>query len=112
MKVYAKVRFVETQYRGVDFPPSSFKLMQAIIASSQSKYMDVLRLLETQAPVIYAVTPISEFSYARYVINNDESLQHANTGTKKTEITRRFNDADAHVVFEYDVPAELLSRFT
>src|SRR5262249_55102644 len=94
MKAYLKVRYFDS-YRGEEFPPSPLKLIQAIIASSQSTYMDVLQCLESQTPAIYAVQPAAEYSYSRYVSNNDESLEHGNTGTKKTTTTRVFPSAEA-----------------
>jgi len=107
MKVYINVRFVE-QYHGVEFPAAPMRFLQAIVASSQDKFMNVLNALEAQTPVIYAVEPRSKYEYSRYVINNDEKLDHNNSGTKKNTVTRMFNDAAAHIVYEYDVPAELL----
>src|SRR5262249_24262573 len=109
MKAYLKVRYFDS-YRGAEFPPSPLKLIQAIIASSQSTYMDVLQCLESQTPAIYAVQPAAEYSYSRYVPNNHESLEHGNTGTKQTTTTRVFPSAEAHVVYECEVPAELLPR--
>ena len=67
MKIYIAVKYMSQQYSGVDFPPSPLKFVQAIIASSQDKYMDVLRFLETQTPVIYAVPPAAELEYSRFV---------------------------------------------
>jgi hypothetical protein len=96
-------------YRGVEFPPSPLKLIQAIIASSQDQYMDVLNTLEAQTPVIYSSEVSAQYDYARFVINNDERLEHCNTGTKKKDIVRHFTgDAAVHVVYEYEVSAELM----
>lgn len=110
MRIYIAVKYVEN-YRGIEFPPSPLKLIQAIIASSQDQYIDVLSTLETQGPTIYALEVAAQYEYARFVINNDERLEHVNTGTKKKDIVRLFGCADsAHVIYEYDVPVELLPR--
>jgi CRISPR-associated protein Csb2 len=107
MKVYIAVRFV-ADYRGAEFPPSPLKLIQAIIASSQDQYMDVLAALESQSPVIYAAEVSAQYDYARFVINNDERLEHNNTGTKKKDIVRHFrSEAPAHIVYEYEVQTEV-----
>ena len=89
MKTYIAVKYVQ-DYRGSEFPPSPLKLIQAIIASSQDQYMDVLGTLELQTPSIYAAALTSQYDYARFVINNDERLEHNNTGTKKRDIVRSF----------------------
>src|SRR5579859_7641538 len=107
MRIYIAVKYVDT-YRGVEFPPSPLKLIQAIIASSQDHFMDVLNALETQTPIIYALELSAQYDYARFVINNDERLEHWNTGTKKKDIVRQFNaDAVVHVVYEYEVTPDL-----
>jgi CRISPR-associated protein Csb2 len=107
MRSYIAVKYLDN-YRGVEFPPSPLKLIQAIIASTQDRYMIVLSALETQNPTIYASEVSSQYDYARFVINNDERLEHCNTGTKKDDIVRLFDGADsAHVVYEYEVHAEL-----
>ncbi|MFZ0865061.1 MAG: type I-U CRISPR-associated protein Csb2 [Candidatus Sulfotelmatobacter sp.] len=112
MRIYIAVKYVE-DYRGTEFPPSPLKLIQAIIASSQDQYMDVLSTLETQSPTLYALEVTAHYDYARFVINNDERLQHVNTGTKKKDIVRLFGCADsAHVIYEYEVPVELLPRLS
>ena len=111
MKVFVAVKFV-ADYRGAEFPPSPLKFIQAIIASSQDAYMDVLNGLETQTPIIYAPEPSAQYEYSRFVINNDERLEHNNAGVRKTDIARCFNDATVHLVYEYEVPAELLPRLT
>jgi hypothetical protein len=112
MKTYIVVKYVDN-YKGTEFPPSPLKLIQAIIASSQDRYMDVLGTLELQTPSIYASEVAAQYDYARFVINNDERLEHCNTGTKKKDIVRQFNaEAPAHVIYEYDVDAELLPRLT
>src|ERR1017187_2891780 len=108
MRIYITVKYVDN-YRGTEFPPSPLKLVQAIIASSQDQYMDVLSTLETQIPIIYASEVAAQYDYARFVINNDERLEHCNTGTKKKDTVRHFNaEAAVHVVYEYEVPAELM----
>jgi hypothetical protein len=110
MRSYISVRYVDN-YRGTEFPPSPLKLIQAIIASSQDQYMEVLSVLEAQTPIIYSSEVSAQYDYARFVINNDERLAHCNTGTKKTDIVRHFNgDAAVHVVYEYDVPTELMPK--
>jgi hypothetical protein len=110
MKVFIAVKFVDT-YKGAEFPPSPLKLTQAIIASSKDEYMDVLSALEAQTPVIYASEVTAEYDYARFVINNDERLEHANTGTKKKDTVRHFNSGcSAHVVYEYEVIPDLMPQ--
>jgi hypothetical protein len=112
MKTYIAVKYV-SDYRGAEFPPSPFKLVQAIIASSQGQYMDVLSALELQTPHIYTVPVSAQYDYARFVINNDERSEHVNTGTKKKDIVRQFNaEGSVHVVYEYDVVAELIPRLS
>jgi len=74
--------------------------------------MDVLSCLEMQTPLISAVEPSAQYEYARFVINNDERLEHNNAAVRKTDLVRCFNDAGVHVVYEYDVPAELLLRLS
>jgi CRISPR-associated protein Csb2 len=111
MKVFVAAQFV-AEYRGAEFPPSPLKLVQAIIASSQDTYMDVLNCLETQTPHIRATTLSAQYEYSRFVINNDERLEHVNAAGRKEDIVRHFPEAPAHVVYEYDVPAELLPRMT
>jgi CRISPR-associated protein Csb2 len=111
MKRYIAVKYV-AEYRGAEYPPSPMKLLQAVIASSQDQYREVLSVLEAQAPAIYAVEPKAIYEYERYVINNDERLQHNNTGTKKKDIVRMFSGENVHVVFEYDVSETLLPEFT
>src|SRR5215469_2241758 len=110
MNVYIAVKYMDG-YRGTEFPPSPLKLIQAIIASSQDRYIDVLSALETQSPSIYASQVSSQYEYARFVINNDERLEHWNTGTKKKDIVRHFNCESAfHLVYEYELSAELVPR--
>jgi hypothetical protein len=111
MKVLIAVKFV-AEYRGAEFPPSPLKLVQAIIASSQDTYMDVLNCLETQTPRIRAAAPSAQYQYSRFVINNDERLEHNNAGVRKTDLVRCFDDTAAHLVYEYELPAELLPRMT
>jgi hypothetical protein len=111
MKVFIAVKFV-AEYRGAEFPPSPLKLVQAIIACSQDTYMDVLNCLETQTPRISAAEPSAQYEYARFVINNDERLEHKNAGVRKPDLVRCFNDADVHIVYEYEVPAGLRSQLT
>jgi len=111
MKVFVAVKFV-AEYRGAEFPPSPLKLIQAIIASSQDTYIDVLNCLETQTPCISAAEPSAQYEYTRFVINNDKRLEHNNAAAKKTDIVRCFSDAAVHVVYEYEVPAELRPRLT
>jgi hypothetical protein len=110
MKAFVAVKYI-SDYRGVEFPPSPLKLIQAIIASSQDQHMDVLNALETQSPSIYAAEVVAQYDYARFVINNDERLEHLNTGTKKEDIVRQFNaEALVHIVYEYEVAGELIPR--
>jgi hypothetical protein len=112
MRIYITVKYVDN-YRGTEFPPSPLKLVQASIASSQDQYMDVLSTLETQSPNIYASEVSAQYDYARFVINNDERLEHCNTGTKKRDTVRHFNaEAAVHVVYEYEVPIELMPRLS
>jgi hypothetical protein len=107
MRVFVAVKFV-AEYRGAEFPPSPLKLVQAIIASSQDTYMEVLNCLEKQTPRISAAEPSAQYEYARFVINNDERMEHVNAAKKKEDIVRHFPESPAHVVYEYEVPAELL----
>ena len=86
MKVFIAVKFV-ADYRGAEFPPSPLKLVQAIIASSQDTYMDVLNCLETQTPLIRAAAPSAQYEYSRFVINNDERLEHNNAGGTETRLS-------------------------
>jgi hypothetical protein len=109
MKVFVAVQFV-ADYRGAEFPPSPLKLVQAIIASSQDTYVDVLGCLEMQTPCIRAAEPSAQYEYARFVINNDERLGHVNAARRKEDIVRHFHEAPAHVVYEYEVSAQLLQR--
>jgi len=112
MKIYIAVKYVDG-YRGTEFPPSPLKLIQAIIAATQDQYMDVLNALEIQSPTIYASEIAAQYDYARFVINNDERLEHINTGTKKEDIVRLFGCADSvHVIYEYEMPAELMPRLS
>jgi hypothetical protein len=67
--------------------------------------------LEMQSPSIYTAEVSAQYEYARFVINNDERLEHCNTGTKKEDIVRHFDaDSTFHVVYEYEVPTELIPR--
>ncbi len=135
MKMYIAVKYVD-DYRGAEFPPSPLKFIQAIIASTQDQYMDVLKALETQSPTIYACEVSSQYNYARFVINNDTykervnalgkkpkeereiaianltEFEHSNAGNKKKDIVRRFTDAPVHVVYEYEVSKELSPRLS
>jgi hypothetical protein len=111
MKVFIAVKFV-ADYRGAEFPPSPLKLVQAIIASSQDTYMDVLNCLEMQTPHIRVTAPSAQYEYSRYVINNDKRLEHNNAAGRKPDIVRCFNDTAVHVFYEYEVPVELRSQLT
>jgi len=112
MTIYIAVKYVDN-YRGTEFPPSPLKLIQAIIASSQDQYMEVLSALETQTPIIYTSEVSAQYDYARFVINNDERLEHCNTGTRKEDIVRQFNAETAvHVVYEYEIGAEVVPRLS
>jgi len=112
MKIYIAVKYVDN-YRGAEFPPSPLKLIQAIIAATQDQYMDVLNALETQNPTIYASEIAAQYDYARFVINNDERLEHVNTGTKKEVIVRLFGcDDSVHVIYEYEVATDLMPRLS
>jgi hypothetical protein len=112
MKTYIAVKYVDN-YRGIEFPPSPLKLIQAIIASSQDKYMDVLSTLEMQIPIIYTSEVSAQYDYARFVINNDERLEHCNTGTMKKDMVRHFaSEVAVHVIYEYDVSAELIPHLS
>jgi CRISPR-associated protein Csb2 len=112
MKIYIAVKYVDN-YRGTEFPPSPLKLIQAIIAATQDQYVDVLNALEIQSPTIHASEIAAQYDYARFVINNDERLEHVNTGTKKEDIVRLFGCADSvHVVYEYEVATDLMPRLS
>jgi len=135
MKIYIAVKYVDN-YRGTEFPPSPLKLIQAIIAATQDKYMDVLNALETQNPTIYSAEVTSQLNYEHYVINNDTRKErenslgkkpkeereismkfvtdtdHFNAGVKKKEVARSFAEAAVHVAYEYEVPAELMPRLS
>ena len=110
MKTFVAVKYV-ADYRGAEYPPAPLKLLQAIIASTKGKHMDVLKCLEAQTPVIHAVKPKAHYEVERYVINNDERLMHNNSGTKKRDTVRMFSDEATHVVYEYDLPETLKPEF-
>src|SRR6266566_4079429 len=105
MKAYIDVRFVAGEYGGVEFPPAPSRLLQAVIAATSDCYISLLRHLETQTPVIYASLDFAHVDFATYVINNDDSLEHANAGVKKKIVLRRSDNL--RVVYEYNVAPEL-----
>ncbi len=132
MKTYLSVTFFDT-YSGAEFPPSPLKLVQAIIASSQDAYLDVLNAFETQTPRIHVAPFASEYRVERYVINNDsykervnaqgkkpkaeremavaqlDVFEHANAGVKKYEVVRTFDtSASAHVIYECEFADALM----
>jgi CRISPR-associated protein Csb2 len=109
MKTFIEVKWVAGEYSGVEFPPAPTRLLQAIVASSVDKYIDLLVHLETKLPVIYASREYSEFAFGTYVINNDERLEHINASRQKRHIMRRADDLRA--IYEYDIDDGLLSAF-
>src|SRR5258708_30897018 len=112
MKIYIAVKYVDN-YRGTEFPPSPLKLIQAIIEATQDEYMDVLNALEIYIKKKMAYEIAAQYDYERFVINNDERLEHINTGTKKEDIVRLFGCADSvHVIYEYEVATDLMPRLS
>lgn len=109
MKAFVEVKWVSGEYSGVEFPPAPTRLLQAIVASSVDKYIDLLVYLETTLPVIYASREYAEFSFGTYVINNDEHLEHINASRQKRHIMRRGDDLRA--VYEYDIDDALFPAF-
>ena len=65
MKAYIDVRFVAGEYGGVEFPPAPSRLLQAVIAATRDYYINLLRHLETQTPVIYASSDFARADFAK-----------------------------------------------
>ena len=105
MKAFIEVKWVGGDYSGVEFPPAPTRLLQAIVASSLDKHIDLLHHLETKLPVIYATGEYAEINFGTYVINNDENLEHVNASRQKKHVMRRADDL--RVVYEYDLDAAL-----
>src|SRR5258708_26066016 len=104
MKAHIDVRFVGGEYGGVEFPPAPSRLLQAMIAATGDGYIDLLRHLETQTPVIFASSEFARLDFATYVINNEESVAQ-NNASKQKKIVQRIGDL--RVVYEYNVAPEL-----
>lgn len=104
MKAHIDVRFVAGEYGGVEFPPAPSRLLQAVIAATGDGYINLLRHLETQTPVIFASSEFARLDFATYVINNDENVEHINA-SKQKKIVQRIGDL--RVVYEYNVAPEL-----
>jgi hypothetical protein len=109
MKAFIEVNWVGGEYGGVEFPSAPTRLLQAIVASSVDKYIDLLRHLETRLPIIYATREYAQVGFATYVINNDESLEHANASSQRKHIMRRAEDL--RVVYEYEIEDALFPSF-
>jgi hypothetical protein len=90
----------------VEFPPAPSRLLQAIIAATGDRYINLLRHLETQTPVIYASSEFARVDFATYVINNDEKLDHINASNQKKIVQRV---GDLRVVYEYNIAPEMLA---
>jgi CRISPR-associated protein Csb2 len=106
MRAYIDVRFVAGEYGGVEFPPAPSRLLQAVIAATGDCYINLLRHLETQIPVIFASSDFARLDFATYVINNDQNVQHVNA-SKQNKIVQRIGDL--RVVYEYNVAPELFT---
>jgi CRISPR-associated protein Csb2 len=104
MRAYIDVRFVAGEYGGVEFPPAPSRLLQAVIAATGDCYINLLRHLEIQTPVIYASSEFARVDFETYVPNNDESLEHANAAKRKPIVQRV---GDLRVVYEYSIAPEL-----
>jgi CRISPR-associated protein Csb2 len=109
MKAFIEVNWVSGEYGGVEFPPAPTRLLQAIVASSVDKHIDLLRHLETKLPVIYATKEYAQVNFSTYVINNDEKFQHNNAATQKKHVQRRAEGL--RVVYEYDLAESLFPSF-
>jgi hypothetical protein len=110
MKAFIEVKWAGGGYSGVEFPPAPTRLLQAIVASSVNKYIDLLLHLETKLPVIYASREYSEITFGTYVINNDERLEHINASRQKRHTMRRADDL--RCVYEYDIDDGLFLAFS
>src|SRR5215831_5135125 len=120
--MFASIRFINDdggEYGGLEYPPSPSRFVQAIIAGTQgdAKYMPLLRHMETVVPRIYAVPAVAFYSYETYVPKNSwdtqrgQSFEQRNASSRKRVNVRLFSGAEAHVVYDYEIPPELVPTF-
>lgn len=110
MRAFIEVEWLES-YGGAEYPPAPTRLLQAIIAATVDRHVELLKHLETRVPVIYATKDPAILEFAKFVPNNDEQLPHVNASSKRKYIVRRCDGA-LRVVFEYDIEAPLFSELT
>ena len=107
METFLGFKYVDG-YRGMEFPPSPTRMLQAIIAGTRGdqKYLPLLHHLETKVPAIFATAAFGEVRTDNYRINNDERAEHNNAAKKKKQICRLADDL--RVVYQYDIDPSFL----
>jgi CRISPR-associated protein Csb2 len=120
--MFASVTFINDdsgEYGGVEYPPSPSRFVQAIIAGTQGdgRYMPLLRHLEIVTPRVYASPDFAQYSYETYVPRNSWDVQRGQTFAQRNSSRRKqikvrlFSGTGAHVIYEYDIPRELVEMF-
>lgn len=85
-----EVTFLNGTYRGTEWPPAPFRLLQAIIAGNRSTQAPGLAWLERQgAPEIFAPAQPSELRYTIYVPNNSDRRKPKAATTGREVVERR-----------------------
>lgn len=85
-----EARFHTGMYRGAEWPPSPFRLLQAIIAGNRSIEAPGLVWLEQQgAPDIFAPAEVPESRYTIYVPNNTDRRKRDGQSTAREVNERR-----------------------
>lgn len=85
-----EARFHTGLYRGSEWPPSPFRLLQAIVAGNRSIEAPGLTWLEQQAaPDIFAPAEVPESRYTLYVPNNTDRRKPKGQTTDREVIERR-----------------------
>jgi CRISPR-associated protein Csb2 len=120
--MFASITFINDdggEYGGLEYPPSPSRFMQAIISGTQGneKYIPLLRHMETVVPCIYAVPADASYSYETYVPKNSwdtqrgQTFEQRNASSRKRVNVRLFSGTEAHVVYDYEIPPELVPTF-
>ncbi|MBS0353721.1 MAG: type I-U CRISPR-associated protein Cas5/Cas6 [Proteobacteria bacterium] len=85
-----EARFHAGLYRGSEWPPSPFRLLQAIVAGNRSIKAPGLAWFEQQAaPDIFAPAEVPESRYTIYVPNNTDRRKRDGQSTARDVIERR-----------------------
>lgn len=93
-----EARFHTGLYRGSEWPPSPFRLLQAIVAGNRSIEAPGLTWLEQQAaPDIFAPEEVPESRYTIYVPNNTDRRKPKGQTTDRDVIERRVSGSVRYV---------------